>query len=536
MSSERKRKLIALWTAVCLCAGAAGALLSASAENPEPPLFSDGFESGDLREWTTSAGISVQDAMTADSSWAAWATMSGEPAHARKTLPRTASTATVRLRLQVTSRSRTTPVHIAKVASAAGLAIAGVFITSAGNLGLRNDVVGLSTTSAVAVPSGEWHEIIWRTSVEGSSSTSDVVLDGVLVPQLSLVHDLGDSPIGLVQIGEDASGRTAELVYDSISVSGATPPASRSTPRSPSPPASVSSPPAPGPAAPVLAAAGDIACDPLKPQFNGGLGTGSVCAMKAVSDSILADASVTNVAALGDVQYECAGLDAFNASYDPTWGRFKAKTRPAVGNHEYLATSTAPATDCDATGQASGYYAYYGALAGDPTRGYYSYDLGSWHIIVLNTQCSEVGGCAVGSPQERWLREDLAAHPAQCTLAYYHIPLWSSGGRASPNSTAFVADLVNAGAEVVLAAHDHSYERFAPMNASGTADPGGVRSFVVGTGGANHTPFVEAAPNSEAKDARTYGYLRLTLGEARYDWQFVPVGGTFTDSGSAPCH
>lgn len=154
---------------------------------------------------------------------------------------------------------------------------------------------------------------------------------------------------------------------------------------------------------------------------------------------------------------------------------------------------------------------------------------------MLNTQCEKIGGCGKGSPQELWLQADLAAHPTVCTLAYYHIPLWSSGGRANQNSRWFVDDLVAAKTEVVLAGHDHTYERFAPMDSSGALSPDGVRSFVVGTGGANHTSFVTTAANSEARDDQTYGYLKLSLREGAYDWEFVPVGGTFTDSGSDTC-
>jgi hypothetical protein len=255
----------------------------------------------------------------------------------------------------------------------------------------------------------------------------------------------------------------------------------------------------------------------------------------AVSDAILADPSISAVAALGDVQYYCGGLGAFDASYDPSWGRFKQITHPAVGNHEFI-TSGSDATDCDTTGNASGYYSYFGAAAGVQGQGYYSYDLGAWHIIVLNTTCSKAGGCGTNSPQEKWLRADLAAHPAACTMAYWHIPLWSSGGRASSNSKVFTQDLYNAGADVVLTGHDHTYERFAPQDPNGVATPNGIRAWVVGTGGANHTSFPTVAANSVVRDSTTFGFLRMTLHPTSYDWKFVPVGGTFTDSGSASCH
>jgi hypothetical protein len=260
--------------------------------------------------------------------------------------------------------------------------------------------------------------------------------------------------------------------------------------------------------------------------------------MMTVANLVLADPAITTVAALGDVQYECGGRSAFDVSYHPSWGRFKAITRPAVGNHEYIASSsTVPATDCDANGTAAGYYTYFGAAAGDPAKGYYSYELGTWHVIVLNTTCEKAGGCGVGSAQEQWLRQDLIQHPVACTVAYFHIPLWSSGGRASPNAKALVTALYQAGAELVLTGHDHTYERFAAQDPDGLPDPNGVREFVVGTGGANHTSFTTIAANSEVRDATTYGILRLTLQPGGYAWSFVPEpGGLFRDSGSGSCH
>ena len=234
-----------------------------------------------------------------------------------------------------------------------------------------------------------------------------------------------------------------------------------------------------------------------------------------------------------------AGAAAFAAAYEPSWGRVRGLTHPAVGNHEYLTGSTTdPHTDCDPTGMAAGYFGYFGAAAGDPYRGYYSYDLGAWHVVVLNSNCPEAGGCGAGTPQETWLRQDLAAHPTACTLAYWHIPLWSSGGRAARNITDLAWALYDYGAEVVLAGHDHIYERFAPQDPSGAADPDrGLRAFVVGTGGANHTTIETVAPNSVARNADTFGVLRMVLHPTGYDWSFVAeAGGSFHDSGSADCH
>ena len=275
---------------------------------------------------------------------------------------------------------------------------------------------------------------------------------------------------------------------------------------------------------PVIAAAGDIACDPSDGNFNGGNGTSGSCRQKAVSD-LFVGKNFSAVLTLGDTQYEDGSLTKFQQSFDPSWGRAKNIIRPAVGNHEYL------------TAGASGYYSYFGAAAGDKTKGYYSYDIGAWHIIALNSNCSQVGGCGAGSPQEQWLKSDLAAHPTMCTLAYWHHPRFSSGQHGSNTSyDAFWKDLYAAGTEIVLNGHDHDYERFAPQNPSGAADPNGIQQFVVGTGGKNHYAFNATQPNSVVRNPDTYGILKLTLHATSYDWQFVPEPGkTFTDSGTVNC-
>jgi len=283
---------------------------------------------------------------------------------------------------------------------------------------------------------------------------------------------------------------------------------------------------------PVVAAAGDIACDPTSSNFHGGNGTTNNCRQKYTSD-LLVDPAIAGVLLLGDNQYYCGGYQAYLQSYDRSWGRVKSITRPAPGNHEYY---TASGTDCAPA--AAGYYRYFGAAAGDPSKGYYSYDIGSWHFIVLNSECTDVGGCSPTSPQGRWLRADLAAHTNLCTLAYWHIPLFSSGGRASSRYRTFWDALYAADADIVLNGHDHIYERFAPQRPDGTADPArGVREFVVGTGGSNHTSLSTVFANSEVRNSSTYGVLRLTLHPTGYDWRFVPEAGkTFSDSGTGQCH
>src|SRR5690349_2277678 len=286
---------------------------------------------------------------------------------------------------------------------------------------------------------------------------------------------------------------------------------------------------------PVIAAAGDIACDPSSSSFNGGNGTSVICHQKYTSD-LLVNASLAAVLALGDVQYDCGGYQAFLQSYDLSWGRVKGITRPVVGNHEYL---TSGGTDCTPANEgAAGYFNYFGAAAGNPGQGYYSYDISTWHLIALNSNCTDVGGCSPNSPQGQWLAADLAAHTNWCTLAYWHIPLFSSGGRAELNSRDLWQILYDHDADLILNGHDHIYERFAPQAPDGTADPvRGMREFIVGSGGANHTPLATIAANSELRNTDSFGVLKLTLHPAGYDWQFVPEAGkTFTDAGSGACH
>ncbi len=220
------------------------------------------------------------------------------------------------------------------------------------------------------------------------------------------------------------------------------------------------------------------------------------------------------VAALGDLAYEDGTAAEFANCYARAWGRAYARTRPAPGNHEYQ------------TPGAAGYFGYWGSIAGDPAKGYYSYDLGF------------IGGCGAGSAQETWLRADLTAHPARCTLAYWHHPRFSGGFVGGDAMLAPIWQALYANnADLVLTAHAHNYQRFAPMTAAGILDRSrGIREFVVGTGGASHHPGGQVA-NLEVFNDTTYGVIKLTLRTTGYDWQFVPVaGGTFTDSGSTACH
>ncbi|UCH25814.1 MAG: metallophosphoesterase [Trueperaceae bacterium] len=275
-----------------------------------------------------------------------------------------------------------------------------------------------------------------------------------------------------------------------------------------------------------IVAAGDIACDPESEHFNDGLGTRGSCHMKAVADLVLG-MGVDAVLPLGDIQYEDGTYEKFLKSYDPSWGRFKDITYPAVGNHEYL------------TSGAAGYFRYFGEAAGDPSKGYYSFDLGRWHFVVLNSQCAKVGGCKSFSPQGKWLAADLEANNSKCTLAYWHIPRFSSGEHGDHEEYAALWDILYAAdADVVLVGHDHNYERFAPQDPSGAYDPiRGMRQFVVGTGGKSVRAITALKPNSEVFDGSGFGVLRLTLHPDRYEWGFVSeAGNSFIDSGSDSCH
>lgn len=307
----------------------------------------------------------------------------------------------------------------------------------------------------------------------------------------------------------DAAGNWGTSAAVAFNVSNAAPP--------PPPP------PPPSDGDPVIAAAGDVACVP------GNGATETTCRQQFTAD-LISQINPTAVLNLGDAQYETGTLANFGASYDLSWGAFKAKTwATAGGSHDFYGGGD--------------WYKYFGERAGPAPYKPFAVDIGAWRIISLNANCSafNVGGCGVGSPQYNWLKDDLAANPTTCTLAFWHNARWSSGPRhgTDARTDAFVRLLYERGAELILSAHDHDYERFAPQNPDGARDDArGVVQFVVGTGGKwLETRFGTIQPNSVARQNTTFGVLKLTLHATSYDWAFVPEAGrAYSDSGSSSCH
>jgi len=570
--------------------------LLASTAGASGVAFSDDFESGSLSQWTVRNGATIQQQEVYAGMWAARATSTGGQAYAYKTL----STAQPNLfydhQFKVLSQGGGN-VSVVRFLTSSGGAIFTIMRGPTGRLIYYNQVTGVSTTSTTAVPTGAWHELEVHAFINGSGSSVEVWLDGAKINDLSKTDSLGTTPIGRVLIGDSATGRTFDVAFDNVIVSASsdvTPPvpptaltataiasnhvnltwtaatdnvgvtgytiyrggtaigtvrgttsgyADFST--SPfitysytvdafdgagnhsgqSTPASATTPAASG-GDPMVMAVGDIACDPYSSSYNNGNGTATECHQRATSD-LAFNGNPAAILVLGDNQYADGALDRYQQSFDSSWGRVRSIIHPMPGNHEYL------------TAAAFGYYTYFGAAAGDPSKGYYSFDVGSWHIVALNSECAQIGGCGFGSPEEAWLQADLAAHSNTCTLAYWHEGRWSSGLNGDyTDKAAFWQDLYAAKVDVVLNGHDHDYERFAPQDAGGGADPSnGIREFVVGTGGSDHTSFLTTDPNSEVRNSDTFGALSLTLHPTSYDWTFVPeTGGTFTDSGSASCH
>lgn len=326
----------------------------------------------------------------------------------------------------------------------------------------------------------------------------------VLLICLFIAGCASTSPVELVATASAAKTQAAEPVLPATPGLDPQP----TVPPTVLPPTAIPTTAIPPAADPVLVGAGDIAfC-----ENNGAEQTAS-----------LIDNIPGTVFTTGDNAYPHGTFEQFINCYDPTWGRFKDRTFPSAGNHDY------------GTAGAEGYFRYFGSAAGNPGEGYYSYELGTWHIIVLNSSIS----VASGSPQEQWLWADLAAHPAACTLAYWHVPLFSSGSLhgSDPTMKPIWQALYEYGADVVLNGHEHNYERFEPQTPDGIPDPArGIREFVIGTGGMYRYSFGAPIANSAVRNSETYGVLKLTLHPGSYSWEFIPVAGeTFTNSGTAPC-
>ncbi len=260
-----------------------------------------------------------------------------------------------------------------------------------------------------------------------------------------------------------------------------------------------------------------------------GAGDVAQCGAKPASESMAAKTAALideipgAVFVPGDLAYQKGTESEFKNCYDPTWGRFKARTLPAPGNHEYQTPDAAP------------YYAYWGAAAGEPGKGYYSAQVGSWRVIALNSNID----ASAGSKQEQWLRGDLKSHPARCTLAFWHHPVFVSGIEGdNPKMLDIYEALYEAGADVIVNGHVHVYERFAPQDARGRADRArGIQEIVVGTGGARPARFGAIQANSEARAAGVFGVLKLALRAEDYAWEFIPIEGqTFHDAGEGRCH
>ena len=277
---------------------------------------------------------------------------------------------------------------------------------------------------------------------------------------------------------------------------------------------------------PIIVGAGDIASGETKGD---------------ASTAELLDTIPGTVFTVGDDAYESGSIEDFQSYYEPSWGRHQARTKPSTGNHEYVGG--------DPQQYGRGYFDYFGAVAAEDNGGSYSYNLGEWHIVSLNTgQCygspeadGSIPNCGPGDPMIEWLKRDLATNGAQCTLAYFHHPRWSSGIEhgSEPSYTKAIWDTLYAdNAEVVVSGHDHDYERFAPQDLEGNLDEErGIRQFVVGTGGRSLRDFGEVEANSKVRNSETYGVIKVTLHSGSYDWEFIPIDeGAFTDAGSDRCH
>lgn len=267
---------------------------------------------------------------------------------------------------------------------------------------------------------------------------------------------------------------------------------------------------------PVIVAVGDIVCSFHFPSI-------SECQEKETA-KLVEKINPVAVLTLGDLQYPSGSHKDFAKYYDKSWGNFKEKTYPTLGNHEYE------------TKAALGYFDYFGKRAGERGKGYYSFDIGEWHLVAINSNCWAVGGCQKDSPQELWLRDDLSKNKTKCILAFWHHPLFSEG---SHKNNEFMKDiwetLFQFKADVVLNGHDHLYERFAKQDAKGNKSIEGIREFIVGTGGRSLYNFATNLNNREARDNLSYGVLKMILKKDSYSWEFISTSSTFKDLGEDKC-
>lgn len=432
------------------------------------------------------------------------------------------------------------------------------FVIRAGRRRIATNVTvvsGPSPTATLGVLSGGQRVLL--SPAEGLPGAALQIRGGGFRPRANVTVSFGGRPLASKRTNRRGSFSLATAV-PSVGAGGypvivgarakvrlkfevSAPPAP-AVPKAPAPSVSAPAPPpaapapAPGPVAPgppspvvppggtaVVAAAGDISCDPVDPNYSGGVA--GFCQHRATSNLVVSMNPIA-VLGLGDMQYNVGGLGDFRTAYAPTWGRFDAKMFPVPGNHEY------------GTPNADGFFSYFGARAGQGGLGYYSFDIGAWHTIALNSNCSVVG-CGPGSAQDAWLRADLAAHPARCTLAFFHHPLFGSGHGTTDEAVRPLWDVLHAaGAELIINGHAHNYERFAAKTPAGANNAAGIRQITVGTGGEDLQPFIAGVqPASETRNSSSFGVLRLTLTPTGYSFQFVPAaGGTFTDSGSGTCH
>ncbi len=477
------------------------------------PLFTDGFESGLVPPWTAKGHFIRQQAIAHSGSWAGRAT--GASAYAYKSLPTPQANVYFDAWVRVVSNPGGVPVL--RFLTGVGTNIASVNVNSAGALVRKIVPTGQDKTSATGVSKNAWHELQLHALIEGTSSVYEVWLDGRKVNDISGTVSLGTTKVRRVQLGTQGGTAAYDVLFDDVTadtsfIGGAIGPSK------------------------VIMAAGDIACDPTDVGWNGGNGTSARCHMKQTAALLSA---ADRVLAMGDTQYECGGAAAYAQSYDPTWGQYKNITYPAIGDQEYGLTGT----DCGAAG-ADGYFGYFGPRAGDPAKGYYSFDFGGWHFVVLNAICGAGPqiGCAQGTPQNTWLERDLAANRSACTLAVLHKPLFASkriGIQVAVTLKPFWDDLYAAHADIILDGNSHFYERFAKQNPGGSAVANGMVEFIVGTGGKSHGGLADPGlrlPNSQTATSSTFGVLKLTLHPSSYDWEYVVQGtSTFSDSGTANC-